>query len=245
MKKSSNIINPKFKDGDLVPLTFDGAELSLRTPKIPKNNYGADRLSTVKDFRNVNTHEWDTNDQERPCMELVLQRWRLEDAHTLDNIAQCQIFVGLVEVNENEREANALLSSPNFENLMLAWHHYSVGEQHNEKHALDPTWPALSNRYNGRSIEKEHLDWFVVELNISLQKLPVQLAMIPINNRFVLMTFIDLQSLHYAGRTNPYSDETLKQFEKDLFEDFLSHIKIEYSPELIEKIQSLKNKTPA
>lgn len=245
MKYPSNIIGPKFKDGDLISLIFDGAELAFRAPKIPRNNYGADRVSSIKDFRNINTREWDTNDQERPCIELLLQRWRFEDAQTLDNIAECEVFAGLVEVNTNEREANVLLSHPNFEKVMLAWHHYSVGEEHNEKYALDPTWPALANRYNGRAIEKEHLDWFIVELKVTLQEKPVQLAMIPINNRFVLMTFIDLQSLHYAGRANPYSEETLKQFEKDLLDDFLSHIKIEYSPELIEKIQSLKSKTPA
>lgn len=245
MKYLGNIIGPQFKDGDLISLMFDGAELAFSALKIPRNNYGADRLCSIKDFRNINTREWDTNDQERPCIELLLQRWCFEDARTLDDIAECEVFAGLVEVNENEREANALLSSPDFENLMLAWHHYSVGEEHNEKYALDPTWPALPNRYNGRAIAKEHLDWFIVELKITLQEKPVRLAMIPINNRFVLMTFIDLQSLHYAGRSNPYSEETLKQFEKDLFDDFLNHIKIEYSPETIALINALNNKTPA
>ena len=245
MKYPSNINGPKFNDGDLVSFIFDGAELALKALKIPRNNFGADRLCSINDFRSINTRNWDTNDQERPCIELLLQRWRFEDAQTLDNIAECEVFAGLVEVNANEREANALLSYPDFENLMLAWHHYSVGDEHNEKYELDPTWPALPNRYNGRAIEKEHLDWFIVELKITLQEKPVQLAMIPINDRFVLMTFIDLQSLHYAGRSNPYSEATLKQFEKDLFDDFLSHIKIEYSSELIETIQSLKIGTPA
>lgn len=245
MKYPNNIVGPKFDEGDLVTFAFDGAELTLRALQIPRNNHGADRICAAKDFRNIDTQKWDTNDQGHPCVELLLQRWCFEDARTLDDIAECEVFVGIVEVAENQRTANTLLSPPDFENLMLAWHHYSVGEEHNEKYALDPTWPALSNRYNGYSIEKKHLDWFIVELKITLQERPVRLAMIPINNRFVLMTFIDLQSLHYAGRSNPYSEETLKQFEKDLFDDFLSHIKIEYSPELIEKIQSLKSKTPA
>lgn len=245
MNYPGNIIGPKFNEGDIVTFTFDDAELTLNAPIVPRNTHGADQVCPIKNFRNVNTHDWDTNDQENPSMELIFQRWCFEDARTLDDIAQCQLFTGIVEVAENQRTANALLSPSTFENLMLAWHHYSVGEEHDKKHATDPTWPALPNRYNGRSIEKEYLDWFVVEVKISLQEKPVQLAMIPINNRFVLMTFIDLQSLHYAGRTNPYSEETLKQFEKDLFDDFLSHIKIEYSPELIEQIQSLKSKTPA
>lgn len=245
MKYPGDIIGPKFDNGDLVTFVFEDAELTFKALQIPRNNHGADRICATKDFRNINTQHWDTNDQEHPCLELLLQRWCFEDARTLDDIAECEVFVGIVEVAENQRAANTLLSPPDFENLMLSWHHYSVGEEHNEKYALDPTWPALPNRYNGYLIEKEHIDWFIVELKITAQEKPVRLAMIPINNRFVLMTFIELQSLHYAGRTNPYSDETLKQFERDLFADFLNHIRIDYSPELIAKIQTLKTKTPA
>ena len=245
MKYPGNIIGPKFNEGDIVTFIFEDAELTLNAPIIPRNTHGADQVCPIKNFRNISTNDWDTNDQEHPSVELIFLRWCFEDSRTLDDIAQCQLFTGIVEVPEPQRKANTLLSPPDFENLMLAWHHYSVGEQHDEKYAEDQDWPALPNRYNGRSIEKECLDWFVVEVKISLQEKPVQLAMIPINNRFVLMTFIDLQSLHYAGRTNPYSDEVLKQFERDLFEDFLSHIKIEYSPETIAIINSLKNTTPA
>lgn len=59
------------------------------------------------------------------------------------------------------------------------------------------------------------------------------------------MAYVDLQSLHYAGRTNPYSNEVLKQFEKDLFEELLNHIKIEYSPALIAQIEALNPNVPA
>jgi len=245
MNYPGNIIGPKFEDGDIINFLFDGAELTLRAPKIPRNNHGADRMCDTRDFRDINTRDWETNDQEHPSIELLLQRWSFEDARTLDDIAQCETFVGLVECKEDARKANVFLSYPEFENLMIDWHDYSFHQDHSEKHAHDPSWPALPNRYNGRSITKEHIDWFVVELTLSLQEKPVQLAMIPINDRFVLMTYIDLQSLHYAGRSNPYSNETLKQFEKDLFEDFLSHITIEYNPETIATIQSLKKKIPA
>lgn len=245
MNFPGNLIGPKFDDGDFINFQFDGAELSLRAPIVPRNNHGADRLCETRDFRNIDTRNWDTNDQEHPSIELLLQRYCYEDARSLDDIAQCQIFVGLVECKEDAREANVFLSYPEFEDIMIDWHDYTFNQDHGEKYAHDSTWPALPNRYNGRSITKEHIDWFVVELNLSLQVKPVQLAMIPINNRFVLMTYIDLQSLHYAGRTNPYSEELLKQFEKDLFEDFLSHITIDYSPETIATIQSLKSKIPA
>lgn len=243
MKYPDNIIGPKFEDGDVIHFLFDGAELTFRAPIVPRNTHGADRVSTTRDFRKVCTQDWDTNDQEHPAIELLSQRWCFEDARTLDDIAQCQVYAGLVECKEEERKANVFLSYPDFENLMIAWHDYTFSQEHTEKYAEDSTWPALPNRYNGRSIPKDHINWFIVELNLSLQVKPVQLAMIPVNNRFVLMIYIDLQRLHYAGRTNPYSEETIKQFERDLLDDFLNHVKIEYSPETIATIQSLQKKT--
>src|SRR5690606_27685417 len=135
----------------------------------------------------ISTRDWDTTDQEHPCIELLSQLWRFEDARTLDDIAECEIFVGLVECKGDAQKSNVFLSSPEFEDLMIAWHDYTYNQDHGEKHARDSSWPALPNRYNGRSITKEHIDWFVVELNLSVQVKPVQVAMIPINNRFVLM----------------------------------------------------------
>lgn len=240
-----NIEGPRFDQGDLVTFVFDEAELTLRLPIIPNNRHNADRVSALKDFRSVSTSDWDTNDQDRPCIELATQRWCFEDANSLDDIAQCELYVGLVEVTDLHRSQNTLLSSYEFEKLMVAWHHYSFGEQHDAMYDHDKNWPVLANRYHGRAVFRDHLDWFVVQLSVNSSERPIRVAMIPLNNRFVLMIFIEIESLHYAGRTNPYSNDLLKQFEADLFDDFLSHIDIKYSPELIEKIQSLKTKTPA
>ncbi|PUA26642.1 MAG: hypothetical protein B0W54_23160 [Cellvibrio sp. 79] len=245
MTLSNNILGPRFNKGDITTFIFDESELTLRLPVIPYNKNTVDDVSPLKDYRNADTRGWDTNDQERPCNQLASQIWCYEDAKTLDNVAECQLYLGLVEVTEDQRKANTLLSYADFEELMIEWHHYSFGERHSEINAQNPEWPAKLNRYHGRSVPKENLNWFVVQLSLSSESKPVQLVMIPVNNRFVLMAFIEIKSLHYAGRTNPYSDEQLKQFERDLFDDFLSHIKIEYSPEIIATIQSLKNKTPA
>lgn len=239
-----NIVGPKFDEGDLVTFVFDGAELTLRVPIISENRDHIDEVSSLSDFQNVDTRSWRTDDLENPLIQLVLQHWNLEHSKTLDDIAQCRLYVELVEVTEKQQSENILLEPSCFEDLILSWISYFF-KNHEEKYAEDPSWPAPANRYHGRSINKEHLNWFLIQLALNSRSKPSQLVMIPINNRFVLTAYIKIESLHYAGRANPFSDEALKKFEWDLFNDFLSHIKIEYSPELIATIESLKDKAPA
>lgn len=240
----ANIVGPQFCNGDLLIFSFDGAELTLSAPKVPNNPRNIDDVSPIKDFRGINTDDWKTDDQNHHTLQLLLQHWDFEDARTLDDIARLRLYVELVEVAELERSKNTLLSFDTFEQLMLSWHSHTF-KNHEEKYLENPNWPALANRYHGRSIVRKDIDWFVVQVALNSRSKPTQMLMLPINNRFALIAFIKIESLHYPGRTNPHSDELLKQFEADLFEDFLSHIKIEYSPEIIATIQSLKDKTPA
>ncbi len=239
------IIGPSVEQGDLVSFLFDGAELTLRVPKIPINRNNADEVSSIKDFRGIDTSGWDTNDQDLPFEQLILQRWCFEDAKSLDDVAEGELYLSVIEVDQEKQKKNILLSHEAFECEMLAWHNYSFGQSHNEKYAEDPNWPSSANRYHGRTIKKEHANWFVVRLSLASYLKPISLVMVPINSRFVMMAYIELQSLHYAGRSNPYSDELLKQFESDLFENFLSHIDLRYTPETIAIIESLKTSETA
>ncbi len=239
MKYPGNIIGPRFESGDLVTFTFDGAELTLRLPVVPNNKHNEDTVTRIKDFRGIDTREWDTNDQERPCIQLATQRWSFEDARSLDDIAQCEVHVSLIEVTQPQCKKNVLLCTAGFEETVLAWLCYSFAN-HEEKYQEDSNWPSLANRYLGKSILKEHLSWFMVQLCFFEGTMPRPTMMIPINNRFVIMMSIEIDSLHYAGRQNPYSKELLRKFEFELFDDFLSHFDLRYTPETIATIQSLK-----
>ena len=239
-----NIIGPQFDNGDLVTFNFDGAELTLRLPTIPNNKHNADRVSPLKDFRNANTQHWDSNDQSLPCLQLSEQRWCFEDGKSLDDIAQCSLYVSLVEASQRDCTQNTLLESTSFIELMLAWMDYSFAANEQEIGGVADGDPALG-RYRLKSIAKPHLNWLAARVRYVPEATACPVGIVPINNRFIVMVSLEMESLHYAGRTNPYSDELLKQFEADLFEDFLSHIKIEYSPETIALIDALNNKTPA
>jgi len=239
-----NIIGPKFEKGDLISFQFDGAELIFRTPIIPINDQNIDEACPLKNFHGVNTSDWSTNDQDRPYIQLSQQLWCYENARTLDDIAQSSLYMSLIECTQQDSERNTLLIPESFEELMLSWMDYSFAN-HVKPEDRMPNGGSTSNPYKLKPIEKQHLNWLSVQVRFVPEAAPCPMCIIPINNRFVLMTSLEIESLHYAGRTNPYSNELLKQFEFDLFEDFLSHIKVEYTPETIAQINLLNNKTPA
>lgn len=244
MSVVQDVRSPVFDDSDLLMYCFDGAELTLPALRIPLSDHNIEDISTTKNFCGIDTSGWDVDDCNHFQHLLLLQHWNLEHIESLDDIATGKLWVNLVEMHESVQSANSLLSNASFEKVMVNLHAKNF-RSHDEAHADDLNIPSFSNYYFGKSIPKRHLNWFVVSLPLKSASKPTQLLMIPINNRFVLMAYIKIESLHYEGRTNPYSDETLKQFEKELFDEFLNHIKIDYSPKLIEKIQSLKTTTPA
>ncbi len=240
MKYPGNIIGPCFETGDLVTFIFDGAEFTVRLPIVPNNKHNQDTVTCNRDFRGIDTRDWDINNQERPCIQLATQRWSFEDANSLDNVALCKLYLSVVEVTPAARKKNILLEVKTFKEIMLNWIAYAT-EDHEEQYLKDSNWPASANRFHEKVIEKEHLNWLRYELCYLEGTMPRPFAVAPINSRFVMMTRIEIDSLHYAGRQNPYSKELLRKFEFELFDDFLSHFDLRYSPETIAIIQSLKS----
>ncbi len=235
-------ISPGFADGDLLTFNFENAELTLPCVVVPNNPDNIDYVLETRDVNLASTSSWRTDPLNNKYQRFLWQQWNAEHAKSLDDVALCKLYVLVLEVAEPQRSTNTLLCYSQFEQFILEYHEAVL----NAEYDLDPReagGPCLENRFFSRSVEKSPLNWLVSKLPFSPS--PVEVVAIPINNRFVLMGHIKIESLHFPGRSNPYSEETLKQFERDLFNEFLNNIRIDYSPELIATINSLKTKTPA
>lgn len=243
MTSIKSLTYPQFADGDLVTFSFDGAELMFPALAIENDRYSIDRVFPMKDLRHISTADWESDEGNNPYQLLLMQQWKLEDKSTLDDIATCRLYVAVMEVEEPHRKANTLLSYPAFEKYIPEFHAKTFPES--ELNPDGTKSPCLANRFLNRIIENQPINWLVCQLPLGSCDSPTEIVTLPLNNRFVLMIYISIESLHYPGRTNPYSEETLKQFERDLFNEFLNNIRVDYSPELIAKINSLKTKTPA
>lgn len=232
-----NITGPQFAEGDIVAFAFQGADLTFKIPVIPVNKHNEDSISSVRDFRNPDVSLWSEDDQGNHCEQLVFQRWSFEDSISLDNIASARLSISVINVNAKKLKEDSLLKFPVFEKVVIDGLAYSFPNE--------AIGGQSKSRFHAQQIEKNGIDWLQVMITFDLERSPTPTMFIPLTQSFFVMISLEIESLHYAGRTNPYTEEQLKQFERDLFDDFLSHIKIEYSPEIIATIQSLKNKTPA
>jgi hypothetical protein len=239
MMYPGNIVGPRIDQGDLVSLIFDGAELTFRLPVIPNNPHNANIVSSIRDFRGINSHNWDRNDKNLPLLQFVVQSWCFEDDVALIDVAAAELYLGVLEVSQLNQEKREVLNFEKFKTLMFSGHAESL-PNYEEIYLNDSSWPALANRFNEKVVERKHLNWYSLQMSLLTDARPCQIAMIPINNRFILAFSINLTSLHYPDIKNPYSEETLKQFEFDLFDEFLSHIDLRYSPETIATINALK-----
>lgn len=235
-----NIIGPQFDKGDIVTFVFDGAELMLRLPIIPINKHNEDVVSPIKDFRNIDTGVWSEDDQGNRCEQLVSQCWSFEDGISLDNVALSRLAISLVDINQKKAQVTSLLNFSYFEKVVLDGLAYSFDDGQGELHSS-----STENRFFAEQYERNNVNWLRVKISYDQERLPSPVVFIPLTSSFFVMVSLELQSLHYAGRSNPYSDELLKQFESDLFEDFISHIDLRYTPETIAIIESLKQSTAA
>lgn len=235
-----NIIGPQFHKGDIVTFVFDGAELILRLPIVPINKDNEDVVSSIKDFRQVKTDVWGQDDQGNRCEQLVAQCWCFEDAISLDDVALSRLAISLVDVGQKKTKVASLLNFSYFEKVVLDGLAYSFDDGRGELHSS-----STDNRFFAEQYKRNNVNWLRVKISYDPERLPSPVIFIPLTSSFFVMVSLELQSLHYAGRSNPYSDELLKKFESDLFEDFISHIDLRYTPETIAIIESLKQSTAA
>lgn len=242
MKFPLNLTGPDFAEGDLVTFTFDDAELTYRVPKVPYNRNTIDRVNHQKDFRNADAADWDHFGDKGHCTtQLSVQNWNYEDAISHDDIAHVLLDIEVLKHSDNEYESCICLNSKSFAEHFLKeiYNHYSESDQDER-----PYWPTRQNNFFAKAIKRDPIDGLQVQLDLGGgEKYPVPSAYFSLGRRYSLRIAFHFGSLHYYDdRPNPYSEELLQQFKLDAFDDFLSHIRIEYTPETIALIQKLKAK---
>jgi len=232
-----NIIGPQFDKSDLVDFKFKGATLTLLLPEIPLETRRIDEVSTIKDFSDVDTQDWELTSEDDPCFTLVSQKWNFEDAKTFDDIASCWVEITLVEVSEQMQQSHMILSKSALKKYFLdAFARALEGEE--GANMDNPNWPKKDNAFNYKCIKRESLDWMQIEVCFATGSQPSPLAFIPIDNRYVLNISFHMSSMHYADRKNPYSDELISKMEFGLFDEYLQSINLRYTSETLQRIQS-------
>ena len=241
---NENNIYPKFAFNNQASFPFDNAKLIISLPVIENEPQNLDYVSQPEFFKKVDTNDWERSFEELPMLTLAKHIFICKDSTTLSHVAECLLNTTVFEATQQDCDVNNLLSQSFFSDfaLRLLDYSYTTSQEH-----LGTTNDIknLKNQYNQDVFEHPVLNWTTMTIQDHPDETPTLIATIPINYRFFLVVHIHITKLTYSRHKNPYNNNQLELFTISLFKDFLSHIKIEYGTELIEKIQSLKSKTPA
>jgi hypothetical protein len=236
---------PRFENGDLVNFTFEDCELTYRVPEVPESYDNLDSISQQHDFRIIDTSSWSESGGFY-SLNLSRQSWIFEqqifhqDIMNRIDIMGCSCSVGLVKLRELEINSELALELTQLKCFLLTQLKQDF-TQTRFPNRID--WPSIENDFFIEKTPTVEFMGFSVELDTSGSGLqPSVNAYIPLNKSLLLTTELDINPLITEGIQYPYTPEFLRQFKKDLFKDFLSHIKIEYSGETLKKIQQ-NNKT--
>lgn|SRR5690606_24516243 len=234
-----NITGPQFSVGDFVTYQFDDCELTLRLPVVPHNTDKVDDVSPRRDYRNVNTRDWrPLGEQGFTFTRLAVQKWKYECERTHDNIASCYMTVSVLKHTLKDADSLFSLNSETFQEHHLQVIHADFSDYEQTK---GDEWPSASNNFLAKTITRPVLDGLQVQLDlVDGAEAPTLGALFSLGKEYTLNIEWSFSSLHYPDRQNPYSRELLHKMKFELFEEFLSFIDIEYSPETLALIQKLK-----
>ena len=241
MRLPLHLTGPQFSDGDIVSFSFNDCSLNLRLPVVSHNIDKVDYVISARDFCNIDTGLWEHHGDEGHCfIEIVAQKWVYECGLTHDDIAQCFMKIYVMKHSCAEVESLFSLNSRTFKNYSLSVLARDMGvfEQGVD---IPPEKPSASNDYFVKTVAKPVLDGFQVQLNLNdANPTPSLVAFFSLGCEFTLKIEWEFGSLHYADRENPYSEELLQNMKFQLFDEFLSFIDIEYSPDTLARIETIK-----
>ena len=234
MNFPGDINGPKFSDGDIVTFTLPEAELTMRLPVVADYKM-TDRVSNIRDLTNVDTSSWEHFGDDGFCFnDVAVQSWKYEDLASHDNVARCFLKITIQKHGKSESDSLFSLNSQTFRDQQITWLAEGLSDEDR------PGWPSKENDFFAQTIKSDVLDGLQVQVERvknAGRDFPDIYALFSLGKYFTLAIDFSLLSLHYPDRKNPYSEEFLQDFKFKLFDDFISHIHIEYTPETIALIE--------
>jgi hypothetical protein len=232
------IRGPDISEGDLVSFKFPDSTLTMRLPKIPYNHDTTDRVSAISDWTTEDTYHWDDymNGKQK---DLVYQTWKYEDSNTHDDIAFCILQIHVQKFKGVDQYSPFTFKGAAFRDRLLS---DLIEDEKEFGMETREGWPSAANEFFIESIQKHVLNGLKCLLDLEAKRAshPMPYALFVLGEKLCLNLTFTLCALHYSDRKNPFSDDLLHQFKMDLFDELISHIHIEYSPEVIERVEAMK-----
>ncbi len=238
------IRGPDISKGEFVNFRFANSSLSLRIPKLiynPNDHLAETDWTTSRPPR----QQYWTNASAGTAKTLVYQTWYFQDRNSDDNIAIGYLTILIRKTYAADYSKPVILSDQAFRQYIL--NELIRDEKHKESDKFigietRVDWPSLKNKFYLETVTKPVLNGLRHLLDLCEKKSPhpMPLAAFVLDRDSYLSMSLRLTSLNYIDRKNPYSEELLHKFKMDLFEELLTHIQIDYSPDLMAQIEAFK-----
>ena len=242
MKFSLNVAGPDFDDAAIVNFEFAQAALTFRLPK-HQSNYGLPILAKP-DLQDISSFEGELREHPFGYLyrKIVQQSWYYFDENTQNKVVKFRLDVEHMNLLPEQVESNmalrpeklnqwlfdflrvmsvdgdeSLLGTPaERENMIADEMPLSIDEFEYAKGGLLP-WPMVT--FGNRSGEEP--EWQIY---------------IPLDRSSLLELRLDVGVFHYHDQGISIPQEQQDQLRRDIRDEFLSHIHINYSPELLAEL---------
>lgn len=244
MEFSHDVVGPDFDQADLVSFDFGNVEVSFR---LPEHRARYQPFLAPQDLSRVletPKEEWYidlSGAWDRPLFD---QSWDYIDGPSENLVAVINVEVRLVKLPLDAQQQKVPLSRKPLADWVLArYKAMAIGgtdavpgtesELHQLRHWQMPTSLDEIERY-----AEGGLDWLITTIGSVSMGDPNRVIYIPLNEQLMLMfdSSISIISTDHASITIPKKE--IDQLKRDILMEVLSHIRVNYSPEVQALIQT-------
>jgi len=240
MDVAKDLVGPDFEKADLVLFESGNVELTFPLPEHrseSKNYLAGQNLGIIPDDK------WEVDSAGNQTYVLVKQTWSYDQAVTLDSVFSTDLVMVLMQVPEATQKKSIPLNKIAFTHWIIDLLKNSVFDMEDITPDDDlatqylKNWQVPEQASDMDIIKKGNLDWIIASMGHTSMGLPEPMIFIPIDNQLLLMIHINSTKLSYSDREDTFQNEDIESVTKQIMMEFLEHIQITYSTEVLKQIK--------
>jgi len=240
MNFANKIVGPDFERADLVLFGLGNVELTF---PLPEHRSESKNYLASQNLNDIPEDKWEVDSAGIKTCVLVDQTWLYENAATLDDAFSTNLTLVLMQIPEEAQKKSIPLNKSAFAYWIIDLLKGSVFniEDITPKDDLVAQylkdWQVPEHVSDMGLIEKGKVDWFIAAMGHTSMGLPEPMIFVPINNQYVLTININSAKLSYSDREDTFPEEDIEPVKKQIMMEFLDHLQITYSPEVLQQIE--------
>jgi hypothetical protein len=257
MKFNNNVIGPDFDKADIVSFDFGEAEVSLVLPKDPDSDLGyiapqnQQQLSTAPNFH-CRTHPFGFR-----IIDLVKKSWNYCDEYSEIPLAFENFNLNLIEITDEIRAEMSPLNKQEFIDWLFAF--FKRIAVRGDSSLLGSDYELVRMKAYKMPLSKAEielypagrLNWPMLTIDppdddadeANTYRDPDYFIYIPLSEKLFLYIDNSVSISSRATDSGAFSTPDILQLKRDILMEILAHIKVTYSPDILQLIEEQNSET--